>query len=264
MKLRNNNTVKNIKALFPFFRKKSKINDALEKLQKTLRYRFNNPNLLKHAVTHKSFVNPEDKKGLLSNERLEFLGDSILNCLVTEHIFNLYPDYAEGELSKIKSLLVSRKIVGEVAKDLELGNCMIMGKSEKKSGGQERASILSNAFEAVIGAVYLDRGFNEVRKLLQFSLFEKLEHFVGCESNINYKSKILELSQGDGLGVPTYPLIASEGPDHAKKFTVGIEIAGIRLGVGSGYCKKDAQQNAAYRAINKYSKELILSRLREV
>jgi ribonuclease-3 len=259
-----NKTVKRIKTLFPFLRKKANINNALEKLQTTLKYRFNNQYLLKHALTHKSFVNPEDKKGLLSNERLEFLGDSILNCLVTEHIYNLYPDYSEGQLSKIKSLLVSRKIIGEVAKDLKLGNCMIMGKSEKKSGGQERLSILSNAFEALIGAVYIDKGFNEVRKLLHFSLFEKLEHFISCESNVNYKSKILELSQGDGLGVPTYPLIACEGPDHAKKFTVGIEIAGIRLGVGSGYCKKDAQQNAAYRAINKYSKELILSRLREV
>jgi ribonuclease-3 len=263
MKLQNKIS-KRIKTLFPFLRKKSHNNVALEKLQKTLKYHFNNPNLLKHALTHKSFVNPDDKKGLLSNERLEFLGDSILNCLVTEHIFILYPDYSEGQLSKIKSLLVSRKIIGELAKDFELGDCMIMGKSEKKSGGQERLSILSNAFEAVIGAIYLDRGFNEVRKLLRFSLFDKLEHFVSCESNINYKSKILELSQGDGLGVPTYPLIACEGPDHAKKFTVGIEIAGIRLGVGSGYCKKDAQQNAAYRAINKYNKELILSRLKEV
>lgn len=253
-----------LKKVFCFFKTQSHCGDSLGEFQKKINYQFNRPELLVQSLTHKSFVNPDDKKGLLSNERMEFLGDSVLNFLVTEHLFNLYPEYSEGELSKIKSLLVSRKILGEVARSIDLGNFIIIGKSEKKSGGYQRMSIISNAFEAIIGAVYLDGGVGEVRKILSFCLFDNMNQYVKAECNINFKSKILEMAQGDGLGTPCYPLLASEGPDHAKKFTVGIEIAGVRLGIGKGNCKKDAQQNAAHKAITNYDKELILSRLREV
>lgn len=251
-----NQTVERIKIIFSFSRKKPQFNEALEEFQRHIKYRFHNPALLIQSLTHKSYVNPDDRKGLFSNERLEFFGDAVLNCLVTEHIYNRYPEHSEGQLSKIKSLLVSRKIIGEVAGSIETGSYLIMGQSEKKSGGQKRLSIISNAFEAVLGAVYLDGGINEARKILELCLFNKIDEFVNAECNINYKSKILEMSQGDGFGIPSYPLLAEEGPDHAKKFVVGIEIAGVRLGEGAGSNKKEAQQNAAYNAVHTYNQRI--------
>ncbi len=254
--------IKQVKELFGFGKRKPQSNKALEEFQKRIQYHFQDESLLTHALTHKSSVDPEDKKGLFSNERLEFLGDAVLNCLVTENIYKRYPTHSEGQLSKIKSLLVSRKIIGEVAQSIELGTYMIMGPSEKKSGGRSRSSIVSNAFEAVLAAVYLDSGMEGARKILELILLDRIEQFVNDKENINYKSKILEMAQGDGFGIPTYPLLSAEGPDHAKKFVVGVEIAGIRLGEGSGHNKKEAQQNAALIALQAYKKEIIQSRLK--
>ncbi len=244
------------------FIKKPQSNEALDTLQRRIRYQFREPTLLIQALTHKSSVSPEDKKGLYSNERLEFLGDAVLDCLVTEKIYILYPRYSEGQLSKIKSLLVSRKIIGEIARTIDLGTFMIMGQSEKKTGGRTRMSIVSNALEAVLGAVYLDGGIECAREVLELLLFDKIDKFVNDKENINYKSKILEMAQGDGFGIPTYPLISAEGPDHAKQFIVGIDIGGIHLGKGSGSNKKEAQQNAAFNALKVYDKEMIQSRLK--
>ncbi len=257
-----NQTVKQVKRLFGVIDTKPQLSGALEEFQRRIKYHFRDSSLLILATTHKSSVNPEDKKGLFSNERLEFLGDAVLDCLVTEKIYLRYPKHSEGQLSKIKSLLVSRKIIGEIAQSIDLGKYLIMGQSEKKSGGRTRMSIGSNALEAVLGAVYLDGGINSAREILELLLFNKIEQFVNDKENINFKSEILELAQGDGLGIPTYPLIATEGPDHKKKFVVGIDIAGIRLGEGSGSNKKEAQQNAAYKALHIYNKEMLQSRLK--
>lgn len=252
-----------LEKLIPALNTKSEANEAFDELQKRLQYTFKNKALLIQSLTHKSKVQPNDKKGLLSNERMEFLGDAVLDCLVTEHIYHRYPDFAEGQLSKIKSLIVSRKIIGEVAVSVELGRYLIMGESERKTGGARRMSILSNAFEAILGAVYLDGGLDETRPILNRLLFPKIENFINDKQNINYKSKILELAQAEGFGIPTYPLLATEGPDHAKRFIVGVDIAGIRLGQGEGPNKKIAQQNAAYNALRVYDRESIVSRLKE-
>jgi ribonuclease-3 len=239
-----------------------KTEGAFDKLQETLGYRFRSFSLLKLALTHKSYVSAEDTKGLMSNERLEFLGDAVLNCLVTEHLYLTNPDKSEGQLSKIKSLIVSRKILGEVAFSIDLGPYMIFGPSEIKSGGKNRQSTLSNAFEAIVGAVYLDGGLDSVRNLLLKYLFGRIAEFTTDERNVNYKSKILEMAQKDGFGIPRYQTISSSGPDHAKEFKVSIEIAGIPLGEGSGSNKKIAQQNAAQIATLNYNKEEITSRLK--
>ena len=245
--------------IFQFFNKRSQPGKDLALFQGHIKYHFRDQKLLKQALTHKSCVNPDDKKRLFSNERLEFLGDAILNCLVTENIYKRYKEHSEGELSKIKSLLVSRKILGEIARSLGLGTYLIMGHSERKTGGHKRLSLLSNAFEAILGAVFLDGGIDRARNFLEFSLFNKIEKFINDEDNINHKSKILELSQGDGFGIPSYPLLSEEGPDHAKKFKVGLDISGVRLGEGCGSNKKEAQQNAAFNALINYDKDLILS-----
>jgi ribonuclease III len=234
-------------------------NTSLDQLQKSIRYRFRNQCLLQQALTHKSCVSPDDRQGLLSNERMEFLGDAVLNCLVTEHPYNNYPDKAEGQLSKIKSLVVSRKILGEIALSIQLGKYLLFGNSEIKSGGTQRLSILSNAFEALLGAIYLDKGLKPSRNFLKKFLFCNIETFMCDSDNINYKSKILELSQRDGFGFPSYSVIEASGPDHAKEFRMKIQIAGVVLGEGCGPNKKIAQQNAAREAIEVYDKEMILS-----
>ncbi len=248
-----------IENILQLVKRSPKPDATLEKFQRRIKYHFRDIKLLRQSLTHKSCVNPDDKKRLFSNERLEFLGDAILNCLVTENIYKQYPEYSEGQLSKIKSLLVSRKILGEIAKSLGLGSFLIMGHSEKKAGGQKRLSIVSNAFEAVLGAIFLDGGIDRARKFLELFLFDGIEKFINDEDNINFKSNILEMSQGDGFGIPSYPLLSEEGPDHAKKFKVGIEIGGVRLGEGVGSNKKEAQQNAAYNALLNYDKKQIVS-----
>ncbi|MFP4416347.1 MAG: ribonuclease III [Chitinivibrionales bacterium] len=246
------------------FHKSARYDASLEELEDILGYRFHDHALLTHALTHKSYIGPEDKCGLLSNERLEFLGDAVLNCLVTEHLYLLHPDKAEGQLSKMKSLIVSRKILGDVAIELDLGDHMILGVSEIKSGGRKRKSILSNAFEAIVGAIYLDSGLDSARLFLSKSLFCRIDEFLNDERNINYKSRILERSQSDGLGTPHYRVLATSGPEHAKKFTVGIEIAGVPLGEGCGPNKKLAQQDAAQNALTAYDRDMILSRIKGV
>jgi ribonuclease-3 len=232
-------------------------------LQKVIGYQFNDLSLLNRALTHKSAIGSRDSTGLLSNERLEFLGDAVLNCLVTEFLFRRHLDYSEGQMSKMKSLIVSRKIIGEVGAQIHLGEYLTLGPSERLSGGHRRRSIISNAFEAVLGAMYLDGGLECVRRTLVPILFDRIDEFLDDERHMNYKSIILELSQRDGFGVPHYSVIATSGPEHAKKFEVGIKIAGVLLGKGKGSNKKIAQQNAAQNALAVYDKKSIESQIKE-
>jgi ribonuclease-3 len=230
---------------------------GLEEFERVIGYRFKDAALLRHALTHKSFAGQGDAAGLLSNERLEFLGDSIVNCLVTEYLYRAYPNDSEGYLSKIKSLVVSRKILGEVARGLRFGSYLFMSVAEERTGGRGRGSTMSNAFEAVCGAMYLDGGLAEVKAFLERYLFGRIGAFLEDESNVNYKSRILEMSQRDGFGIPRYVTTEAEGPDHAKRFTVKIYVGGTELGEGTGPSKKAAQQAAAQNAGANYSKEKI-------
>jgi ribonuclease-3 len=227
---------------------------SLGRLQELTGYAFASEELLRQALTHKSSVPLEDGNGLLSNERLEFLGDAVLNCLVTEHLYRRFPDRHEGQLSKIKSLVVSRKILGEIGQALGLGAYMAFGISEEKTGGRNRLSILSNSFEAVLGAMFLDGGYIPVREFLEKMLFCRIDEFLEDERHVNYKSLILEMAQRDRLGMPRYVTVSATGPDHAKEFRVRIEIAGVPLGEGVGLNKKVAQQAAAQNALMNYDK----------
>jgi ribonuclease-3 len=231
----------------------------LDKVQKIIGYRFRSANLLRQALTHKSSVSPENGDVLLSNERLEFLGDAVLNCLVTEHLYHTYPERQEGQLSKIKSLIVSRKILGEIAHEFDIGPYIIFGASEEKTGGKDRMSILSNTFEALLGAVFLDGGYKPSGRFLKRFLFDRIDEILEDERHVNYKSLILELSQRDGFGMPRYTTVGATGPDHAKEFTVRVEIGGMMLGEGTGSNKKIAQQAAAQNALAQYDKKTIIS-----
>jgi ribonuclease-3 len=248
-----------LRVIFPFAKSRSSDAPSLRAFERTIGYAFRDKSLLTLALTHKSSVGPDDKKGLMSNERLEFLGDAVLNCLVTEYLYALYPTKSEGQLSKVKSLVVSRKILGEIAQGFHMGDFLLFGYSEKKSGGNHRLSIMSNAFEAVLGSLYLDGGLAKARKFLQTFLFCSIDAFLKDASNINYKSRILELSQRDGFGIPRYRVVASTGPEHAKEFTMQIAVAGVVLGEGSGPNKKVAEQNAARAALVSYNKEELLT-----
>jgi ribonuclease-3 len=232
----------------------------LEAIQKIIGYRFRRADLLRQALTHTSSVSSGDNRDLVSNERLEFLGDAVLNCLVTEHLYQAYPDRHEGQLSKIKSLIVSRKILGEIARSFDIGSYVFFGVSEEKTGGRDRLSILSNTFEALLGAIFLDGGYHAAGNLLKKFLFGRIDEIVEDERNVNYKSVILEMAQRDGFGMPRYVTVSACGPDHAKTFTVRIEIGGVVLGEGAGLNKKIAQQTAAQNALMNYNKEEIISR----
>ncbi|MCU0609219.1 MAG: ribonuclease III [Chitinispirillaceae bacterium] len=237
---------------------------VLEKLQEVIGYRFRKKDYLRHALTHKSSIPLEDSQGLTSNERLEFLGDAVLSCIVTEFLYHTYPEQHEGQLSKIKSLIVSRKILGEIAQTFDLGEYITFGVSEEKTGGRSRLSIMSNAFEALLGAMFLDGGYRPCAVFVRKFLLERIDEFLEDETNVNYKSMILEKSQQDGFGMPRYITMSAEGPDHAKEFRVGIEIHGLFLGEGAGPNKKIAQQNAAQSALLKYNREEIHNHIQGV
>lgn len=225
-------------------------------LETSIGYHFKNQPLLKLALTHKSSIKSEnDPLGLQSNERLEFLGDAVLDFLVTEELFLRYTDQAEGNLSKMKSLIVSRKILGIIADRIKLESYVIKGRSEKKNSKSRKSSIGSNAFEALLGAVYLDSDSDTVRLLLARLLYPSIELFLKDADNGNYKSRILELSQGKGLGIPQYPLLKEVGPDHLKQFTVAVEVNGVQMGVGTGKNKKEAQQEAARAGVKAFEEE---------
>jgi ribonuclease-3 len=193
---------------------------------------------------------------------MEFLGDAVLSTLVTEHLYSTYPDKSEGELSKIKSLIVSRRVLGEIALAIDIGRFLFLGAAEQRLDGRKRISILSNAFEALLGAMYLDGGIDVVRPFLAMHLYPHISTFLKDKSYTNYKSKILEMSQEDGLGSPEYRVLGTSGPEHAKTFTVQILVAGVPLGQGSGPNKKVAEQIAAHDAIGNYMSSDKLSQLK--
>ncbi len=229
----------------------------LDSLQRAINYQFTNPSFLTHSLTHKSVIPIEDRKGLQSNERLEFLGDSIINSCVTEYLYHRFPQENEGHLTKIKSLAVSRKILGELGHELSLDSYLYLGTGEREVLGKGKDTIVSNAFEAVCGAIFLDGGFCAAKAFLQPRLLDRIEALSQEARNTNYKSTILELAQSDGFGTPRYAIVATEGPEHAKHFTVRILVGGCELGVGTGPSKKLAEQHAAMEALNNYDKSYI-------
>jgi len=223
----------------------------VEVLQQKIGYRFKNLSILIHALMHKSAITPEhDPMGLSSNERLELLGDSILDFLVVEELFTRRPQLTEGQITSIKSLIVSRKIIGEVAEKINLQHALILGKCYENLR-TSRTDVASNAFEALIAAIYLDGGIERVRDILQELLFPFIEHLVQEKENINYKSLVLEFLQGKGLPPAKYTILNESGPDHKKTFTIGIEIDGKKMGEAIGCTKKDAEQKAAKIAATK-------------
>jgi ribonuclease III len=222
--------------------------NKLSILQKTLKYRFNNLNLLNKALTHRSYTN-EISLPLKNNERFEFLGDSVLDLIVSNYMIFKYENLAEGSLSKIRAAVVNESCLAKLAKDINLGDYLFLGKGEHLSGGREKPSILSNAYEALVGAIFCDSGFQQVSKVfLPILIKEIYKHKDACSFE-DFKSDLQEYTQNRFGCIPSYKVIREKGPNHDKQYDIKVIVRNKELGEGAGRSKKEAEQIAAKEAL---------------
>lgn len=217
--------------------------------QSHIGYQFQNQRLLKQAFTHSSFANERHMTRLANNERLEFLGDAVLEIVTSEFLYNKYPAYPEGELTRLRASIVCEQTLSASACELNIGSYLLLGKGEELTGGRTRKSVLSDALEAVIGALYLDGGFANAKEFIFRFILNDIEH-----KQLFYDSKTIlqEKIQGKDKEEITYRLVSEEGPDHNKKFAVEVYIGNTKAGFGTGKTKKSAEQMAAYHALTEY------------
>ena len=219
-------------------------------LEKLLGYCFKNADLLVKALKHRSYVYAEEGSDRIeSNERLEFLGDAVLELLVTEYLFRRFENKGEGELTQMRSQLVSRTVLAQQADRLGVGAFVLLSADEREANGGQRPSILCDTLESLIGAIYLDGGLEAARAFVWRAVLADFHQIVQQDANFNFKNKLLEYSQSKGNGHPRYLVHAEEGPDHDKIFSVEVCITGQRVGWGRGRSKKAAQQMAAKDAL---------------
>lgn len=221
--------------------------EKMKDLQRLIGYKFKNENLLYEALSHSSFAN-ENKKTRRSNERLEFLGDSVLSIAVSDYIFKHFTHIPEGELTKLRASLVCENALFEFSKRIKLGEHIFLGKGEEMTGGRERPSIVSDAFEAVIAAIYLDGGMEKAREYV-LSFIPKDITPVGGKAFHDYKTELQEVIQRNPEEKIEYFLKGESGPDHDKHFDVQVLLNGMVIGEGSGKSKKNAEQAAAREAL---------------
>lgn len=236
-----NNTLENFNLSFPV--------ENFPKLEKILGTKINNKNLYIEAFIHRSFLEENDQF-VFSNERLEYLGDSVLNLVIGEFLFNKFPKEEEGFLTKVRAKMVNRNALSSVAENLKLGDFIILSSNIPKTITQNSKSILSDALEALIGALYLDKGIEICRCFIHKKIVEPMlkegEHLV----DENYKSQLLEFAQANKLTIPLYQIFKEEGPHHDKTFTVEVTMGDKIMGKGKGKSKKEAEQYAAKAALN--------------
>jgi ribonuclease-3 len=228
-------------------------------VEKIINYKFRNRDLLYTAFKHSSFLPVTKEKYHRSNERLEFLGDAVLDLVVTEFLYTSMPKRSEGELSKIKSVLVSRSVLAEVIASLNVGKHLMVNRGEEKTGGKTRPSNMANLYEAVLGAVYLDGGLKKAALFVEETLLSRHEKLLNHKRFINYKSILLEHIQSLGPGNPIYNLVNECGPDHEKRFVMNVSVDGGEDAQGEGRTKKLAEQSAAHNLLKKIAPELLSS-----
>jgi ribonuclease-3 len=226
----------------------------LEELESCLDYYFKNPALLQQAITHKSYLNEAREKIQRDNERLEFLGDAVLDLVISQDLLFNYPDTPEGELSKMKARIVSETALARVAGRLEIGRFLLLGRGEEMTQGRAKPSLLANALEAILAAVYLDGGLGSAGQVIQKIFKDDIEALLKTEAFTDYKTELQELCQRDYEILPTYTLLGETGPDHQKTFEVQLSIKGNVYGKGIGRSKKEAEQQAAREALEKLKK----------
>jgi ribonuclease-3 len=223
----------------------------IAKLQKILGVSFSRPSLLEQALVHSSYINENPDHALGHNERLEFLGDAVLDFIVADKLYREFPDLSEGEMTRLRAALVRRDTLAGMARNISLGDYLYMGKGEESSGGRNKPPNLAGALEAVIAAVFLDRGIAAAEGMVNGLLADEWEKLTSHGADIDYKSKLQELVQSKFQVTPAYRLVSETGPDHEKSFMVEVMVNSKVLGSGAGKSKKLAETEAARLALER-------------
>jgi ribonuclease-3 len=229
------------------------VNEYTE-IEQNLNYRFNAKSLLEEALRHSSFVNEQADPDLRDNERLEFLGDAVLNLIIGHILMQRYPELKEGDLSRTRANLVNESQLAKIARSIDLGSYIRLGKGEIQTNGSDKNSILADTFEAIIAAIYLDGGFDAAFRIIEANFLPFLNRHLPAGDHHDYKSKLQELAQEQQGTIPQYTVIREEGPDHDKTFWIALKVFDIEA-QGSGKSKKTAEQDAARQAIEILNKE---------
>lgn len=219
-----------------------------KELEKKLNIHFNNLELLERALTHRSYLN-EHRSIDKSNERLEFLGDAVLELIVSDYLYRKYANRPEGELTSFRSAIVRTESLANASREMGYGKYLKMAKGEEESGGRDKDYILANSFEAVLGAIYIDQGYQSCKKLVTDILISKIDNIVEKRLDIDSKTKIQEVAQSKYSKTPTYVVLKEHGPDHNKKFVVGVKIGNKVIGKGRGASKQKAEEAAAQKGL---------------
>ena len=220
----------------------------IEDFEQKIGVNFQEKDLLLLALTHRSYVN-EHKDTNSHNERLEFLGDAVLELITSDYLFNTYPDRTEGDLTSFRAALVRTESLANTAKEIGIGTYMRLSKGEEDTGGRDKSYLLANTFEAITGAIYLDQGYESARDFVYAHLLIKIEQIVEKRSDIDSKTKIQEISQARYKVTPVYVVVEEEGPDHDKRFTVVVKINDREIGRGFGTSKQKAEEDAATKGL---------------
>lgn len=234
---------------------KSKIKEpsSESQIEERINYTFHNKNLLLEALTHKSYSN--ENKLLYSNERLEFLGDAVLNLIISDYLIKRFPDSPEGDLSKLRAIIVNEETLSRIAKGIRLGDDLLLGKGEDLTGGREKPSLLSDTLEALIAAIYLDSGIDEAYTFVKRFFDEEIRNRISEGLSYDFKTELQEYCQGKFGLLPRYHVTKESGPDHKKVFEVRLFIKDEPYGTGIGKTKKKAEQRAAQEALEKLKAE---------
>jgi ribonuclease-3 len=226
-------------------------NSNIEKLAKKLKIEFSDLNLLRTACTHRSYLNENRGSGLEHNERLEFLGDAVLELVVTSYLFRKFPNKAEGQLTAFRSAIVNTVSLTKVAEHLEINDFMLMSRGEAKDTGRARSIILANAIEAMIGAIYMDRGYDTAANFISEHILEviDIDEIIAKRLWMDPKSRFQEKAQEKAGVTPSYKTLKETGPDHSKQFTLGVFLGSVQVATGSGLSKQEAEQKAAEKAL---------------
>ncbi len=227
----------------------------LTDLEDLLGYTFKKKSLLKEAVTHKSYAHEKANNRMSFNERMEFLGDAVLELIISEYLFTFYPEYTEADLSRIKAYVVQESTLAEAAKNLEIGVHLLLGKGEEMTGGREKPSLLADAFEAVLAALYLDGGYKSASDFVLRQLADKIDQLTKNNFIFDFKTKLQEEAQARFAVLPRYVTHNEEGPEHEKTFEVKVYIKDDFIGSGKGKTKKAAAQKAAEQGLNKINED---------
>lgn len=230
--------------------------NKLARLQKILGVKFKDENILTQALTHRSYINENPDFHLSHNERLEFLGDAVLELIVTDYLFARYPEKAEGELTSWRAALVNAKMLSNVGKEIGLNDFLLLSKGETKETGKSRDYIVANAFEALVGAMYLDAGYKKTETFISKFLLPELPSIIEGELFRDAKSTLQEVAQEKESITPSYKVLKEWGPDHAKQFIVGVFLRDRKIGEGEGLSKQEAEVQAAQDGLKTMNKTL--------